>query len=82
VAVVIVALYFIKQHFRGGKYRHQDIDLKGKTAVITGGNSGIGAETVKYMVSLGCSVIIGARDRKTAEKVIKKCKDFDQKANV
>ena len=68
---VVLVLCLIKYHFRGGKYHQDQIDLSGKNALITGGNSGIGAETVKYFVSLGCSVIIGARDRKTAEVVIK-----------
>jgi NAD(P)-dependent dehydrogenase (short-subunit alcohol dehydrogenase family) len=35
--------------------------LSGKTAVITGGNSGIGLETAKALASAGCRVIIGSR---------------------
>ena len=68
---LVFVLYLLKIYFSGGVYRERKIDLKGKYAVITGGNSGIGAETVKYFVSLGCAVIIGARDRKTGEVVIK-----------
>jgi len=37
-------------------------DLKGKVAVVTGANSGIGKETAKGLAKLGCHVIIGARD--------------------
>lgn len=38
------------------------IDLSGKTAIVTGGNTGIGLETVKALVSVGAEVIVPARD--------------------
>ena len=34
-------------------------DLSGKTAIITGANSGIGLETSKALASVGCRVIMG-----------------------
>jgi NAD(P)-dependent dehydrogenase (short-subunit alcohol dehydrogenase family) len=37
-------------------------DLTGKIAVVTGGNSGIGYETVKALAQAGAQVIVGARD--------------------
>ncbi|NML41049.1 SDR family NAD(P)-dependent oxidoreductase [Chitinophaga sp. G-6-1-13] len=37
-------------------------DLNGKTAIVTGGNSGIGLEIVKVLANAGAQVIIGARD--------------------
>jgi len=41
-------------------------DLAGKTAVVTGGNSGIGYATAKYFKTAGAKVIITGRD---ADKV-------------
>lgn len=38
------------------------IDLTGKIAIVTGGNTGIGLETVKTLVSVGTTVIVPARD--------------------
>jgi NAD(P)-dependent dehydrogenase (short-subunit alcohol dehydrogenase family) len=35
--------------------------LNGKVAVVTGGNSGIGSETVKSLASAGCRVYMGSR---------------------
>ena len=35
--------------------------LAGRVAVVTGGNSGIGAETVKALASAGCKVYLGCR---------------------
>jgi len=42
---------------------------------VTGGNSGIGQHTVKILANLGCSIIIGARCKLKAEKVIKKIRE-------
>jgi NAD(P)-dependent dehydrogenase (short-subunit alcohol dehydrogenase family) len=38
-----------------------DIDLGGKTAVVTGGYSGLGLETVRALASAGARVIVAAR---------------------
>jgi NAD(P)-dependent dehydrogenase (short-subunit alcohol dehydrogenase family) len=43
-------------------------DLTGKIAVVTGGNSGIGLETVKTLAEAGARVVVGARDTKKAEE--------------
>jgi NAD(P)-dependent dehydrogenase (short-subunit alcohol dehydrogenase family) len=44
------------------------IDLSGTTAVITGGYTGIGLETVKTMASAGAEVIVPARNVEKAKK--------------
>ena len=43
--------------------------LSGKTAIVTGGNSGIGLETCKALASAGCRVILAARSIDAAAKV-------------
>lgn len=43
-------------------------DLKGKTAIVTGGYAGIGLETVKTLVSAGAEVIVPARNLDKAKK--------------
>ncbi|MTH16559.1 SDR family NAD(P)-dependent oxidoreductase [Flavobacterium sp. LC2016-01] len=44
------------------------IDLAGKIAIVTGGNTGIGLETVKVLASAGATVIVAARDIEKANK--------------
>jgi len=44
------------------------IDLTGKIAIVTGGNTGIGLETVKTLAYAGATVIVPARDIKKAKK--------------
>ena len=43
-----------------------DIDLSGKTAIVTGGYSGIGVETVRALAGRGVKVLVPARDREKA----------------
>lgn len=54
----------------GSKFRAQStaaeviagIDLTGKIVIVTGGNTGIGLETVKVLSSAGATIIVPARD--------------------
>jgi NAD(P)-dependent dehydrogenase (short-subunit alcohol dehydrogenase family) len=49
-------------------------DLTGKTAIITGGNSGIGLHAATKLAAKGAHVIIAARNAKRAERSIKEIK--------
>lgn len=44
------------------------IDLKGKIAIVTGGASGIGVETVRALASAGAHVVMPVRSRAKGEK--------------
>lgn len=44
------------------------IDLKGKIAIVTGGNAGIGLETTKVLATAGATVIVPARGIEKAKK--------------
>jgi NAD(P)-dependent dehydrogenase (short-subunit alcohol dehydrogenase family) len=46
------------------------VNLNGKTAIVTGGSSGIGPETVGVLATLGAQVIVGARDPGKAEQAL------------
>src|SRR5690606_19201491 len=45
--------------------------LSGKTAVITGGNSGIGFSAAKLFLKEGAKVIITGRDQKAIDEALK-----------
>jgi len=45
--------------------------LKNKTALITGGNSGIGLETARLFVAEGAKVIITGRNRESLDAAAK-----------
>ncbi len=47
------------------------IDLAGKYAIVTGGYSGIGVETVKALASAGAEILIPARDIAKARDAVK-----------
>jgi len=44
------------------------VDLTGKVAIVTGGNTGIGLETVKTLSGAGAEVIVPARDVEKARR--------------
>lgn len=46
----------------------QGIDLSGKIAIVTGGNTGIGLETVKTLANAGANAIVPARDIEKARQ--------------
>ena len=48
----------------------EGIDLTGKLAIVTGGYSGIGLETVRALANAGATVIVPARRRDVAEEAL------------
>jgi NAD(P)-dependent dehydrogenase (short-subunit alcohol dehydrogenase family) len=48
----------------------EGIDLSGRLAIVTGGYSGIGLETVRALVSAGAGVVVGARRPEHAADVL------------
>ncbi|CAM1504984.1 Fc.00g106210.m01.CDS01 [Cosmosporella sp. VM-42] len=54
-------------------------DLTGKIAVVTGGNTGIGFATVKYLALKQAKVYVAARSKAKAEKAIESLLEKEQK---
>jgi hypothetical protein len=46
-----------------------DAAFAGKVAIVTGGNSGIGVETVRALATAGAKVVLCSRDVAAGEKV-------------
>ncbi len=53
----------------------EGIDLTGKVAIVTGGYSGIGTETVKALASAGATVVVPARRKAAAEEALAEIAD-------
>lgn len=45
-------------------------DLTGKTVVVSGGNAGLGKESVRVLASKGAFVVLACRDTEKAESVV------------
>ncbi|WP_321782251.1 SDR family NAD(P)-dependent oxidoreductase [Burkholderia pyrrocinia] len=45
-----------------------DLDLRGKTAIVTGGHSGLGLETTRALAQAGANVVVGARNPDAARE--------------
>jgi len=67
--IAAVSLVLLKRHFNGGACELRR-DLRGRVAIITGGNAGIGKETVLELAKLGCTVVMGSRDADKSTKVV------------
>ncbi|KAJ3081292.1 hypothetical protein HK102_002445 [Quaeritorhiza haematococci] len=55
-------------------------DLSGKVAIVTGGNRGIGFQTVTALVSKGAHVIIASRSQTAGESAVQQIQDHFPKA--
>lgn len=64
ILAALIFLFVVNRFFSGGRFTAHKPNLWGTIAVVTGGNTGIGKETVKVLAQQGCYVIIGARDTK------------------
>lgn len=47
-----------------------DLQLSGKTAIVTGGSAGIGLATAKALYAEGVNVVIAARNQEKLEKAV------------
>lgn len=70
ILVVIVAVLFGLRQYNRGCYCSEDVDLRGKVVVITGGHSGIGYETTRGLAKRGATVYIGCKDVNKAKDVV------------
>ncbi|XP_022096265.1 retinol dehydrogenase 12-like [Acanthaster planci] len=74
---VLIAAYAVYYWyvFARLKYFTGDVDLKGKTVIITGGNSGIGKVTAQDLALRGARVILACRNLKKSQDAAEEIKE-------
>ncbi len=59
-----------------------DLGLAGRTCVVTGASSGIGAETARQLCAEGASVLLVARDEERLRVEVERCRAAGGKAEA
>jgi short-subunit dehydrogenase len=60
----------------------KNIDLKGKTIIVTGTTSGIGKETARVLALRGANVVMASRDMEKMESITKEFKDENENYKI
>jgi hypothetical protein len=57
-----------------GPLPYEEVDITGKTVIVTGGNSGVGKATVQELVQRGAVVVVACRNMLEGKKAINEIK--------
>jgi len=66
----------------GASQSVEPVDLKGKTAIVTGANTGIGYITAKELAKMGANVIIACRDPQRSSDALARLKSETGNDNI
>jgi 2-dehydro-3-deoxy-D-gluconate 5-dehydrogenase len=50
-------------------------NLKGKTAIVTGGNGGIGKGIARGLASAGCQIVVAGRDEEKTSRTVQEIRE-------
>ncbi|XP_028395172.1 retinol dehydrogenase 12-like [Dendronephthya gigantea] len=74
-------VWFLRRHFSGA-FCKNDVNLRGKTALITGGNTGLGKATALALAQRGARVILACRSLKRGDKAASEIRSQVKNANI
>lgn len=77
----LLLLCATKLYFRGAVCRVER-DLNDKWIVVTGGNAGIGKETIQSLYHRGCTIIFGARDQTKSLKIVQSLQEKGEEQKI
>jgi hypothetical protein len=81
-AGIISGGYALKKFAINGPDFTESVDLSGKVAVITGGNTGLGKETAVKLASLGSKVYILCKNKAKGDAAVEEIKKRSNKNDV
>ncbi|XP_037713162.1 retinol dehydrogenase 12 isoform X2 [Drosophila subpulchrella] len=79
--IVGIIAVCVRLYMQGGKFRKQT-DETGKVAIVTGGNTGLGKETVLELARRGATVYMACRNKEKGERARKEIIKMTGNSNV
>lgn len=76
------ALVWLLRRYFGGGVCHNNVSLRGKTALITGGNTGIGKATALALAQKGARVILACRSLARGDKAASEIRSQVENAEI
>ncbi|XP_039148683.1 retinol dehydrogenase 12 isoform X1 [Drosophila simulans] len=79
--IVGIIAFCVRLYMQGGKFRKQT-DETGKVAIVTGGNTGLGKETVMELARRGATVYMACRSKEKGERACREIVKETGNSNV
>jgi len=81
-AGILLTLFAFRKMLQSPNNPYTNVDLKGKVAIITGSNTGIGKETAKVLAKMGATVIVASRKSDKTRDAVLEIKKYSNNEDV